>query len=426
MPKIKINPDEIEKLAGNMDRISQRLSKLAGQATSVGLSAPSYDGQLKPRVISLANQMNSQVMQGSARTLQGSGKLKTISDRFKQADFQTDRVQRFLADLLVPPWLQWICERHYKTGDQYLNSLLALGSLYTGITSAKNFVVETFVWFGESLYDSLNGLVEKIKSLSPKRRIAEKMKNEFEKFPESETGKEIIEKAIAAGILFKLLDMDGNVIATIGDPKTATKEVPIDWVFNISTTSGEYAPIEKKINMNWLYSIIGLSFYKGVLIHEIQHAIDVYDKDIMELISEINNILSVEREAGQGLTDDEIATLENEYAKKWEFYVDTEIRAHDIGYDHYKDDVEAKLYGDLLNRHDEINTIEEKRIILEKRQYAINTYEPAMNEALDKAFPNGPKYTSKVSLDDEGNIKVKIILAESSERGGGGGGGGAW
>ena len=381
MPKIKINPDEIEKLAGKMDRISQRLSKLAGQATSVGLSAPSYDGQLKPRVISLANQMNSQVMQGSARTLQGSGKLKTISDRFKQADFQTDRVQRFLADLLVPPWLQWICERHYKTGDQYLNSLLALGALGAGI---EKVVLKTAT------------------ILSPKNELTDeetvsKMARELKRFKWTKTGREMIKKAKDAGILFVLVDLNGNIIGQIGDPKTARKNVPIGWVEN-EGYSGAYNPGRQEIKLNQDYRNNN-RFYKETLIHEMQHAID--DR----------NLIGEAYFANQCFEDIDLSKLSKEelrdlLEKEATIYVQTEVNSRDIGYEHGSGSNESK-YGNILNRHDGIYTEEEYHHVLVTCDYSY-VIKTEYERILKQYFPNGPEYSVTVFINDSGEIEVTL------------------
>lgn len=88
MPKIIVNPVELEKKAGEIGRLSERLSKLTGRISSVCLLAGSYDGQFKPRVVQLAGHMNSKIMQSSTRTSGSSKKLQNISKRFLEADGQ--------------------------------------------------------------------------------------------------------------------------------------------------------------------------------------------------------------------------------------------------------------------------------------------------------------------------------------------------
>lgn len=88
MPKITVNPEELERKAGEIDRLSERLSKLTGRISSVCLLAGSYDGQFKPRVVQLAGHMNSKIMQSSTRTSGSSKKLQNISKRFLEADGQ--------------------------------------------------------------------------------------------------------------------------------------------------------------------------------------------------------------------------------------------------------------------------------------------------------------------------------------------------
>ncbi len=417
MPKIKINPDEIDKVAGKIDRISQRLSKLAREATSIGLSAPSYDGQLKPRVISLANQMNSQVMQGSARSLQGSRELKSVSKKFWDADRLSFLSEGVSFERWKRGFFSW-------AKDPSIINYLMLGALsYVGISGAK-----------QSIIDIPRRIISNHWTWVFKRNITreeaiQETAEEMRRFKRTITGREMIKKANESNIAFVLLDDKGNELERIGR-YDATNVIPIKWVSvnddeDMKGNAGFYRPSDNTVYLNEDYrGWTGIAV--GTLIHEMQHAIDFNGSPKPVFLPESASMLANERSSEQTLSSAEIALLEKEYANMWEFYVDSEIKAHDIGYIHGGNLKETFRGIFTLDRSDGVNTRSEKLFILETRHYAINSYEKFMNDDLIKMFPNGPKYSSKVYLDDEGNIKVKIFLTESSGGDGGGGGGGAW
>lgn len=397
MPKIVVNPEELEKKAGEINRISERLSKLTRNISSVCLLAGSYDGQFKPRVVQLAGQMNSKIMQSSTRTSQSGKKLATISKNFKDAD----NASKSKKEYYLPGWLDFLFQNVSYLNNKtilFLGILFGLNLKHISKDSRILYTTITYFWKRDIPIDRAN--------LETAREIRY--------FKKSKTGREIEKKAKQHGVLFVLYDEKGNITEKIGDENSKTI-VPISWVTEekdprMKGNNGFYSPSENAIFLNsGLFGEAGTIM--RTLIHEMQHAIDFNSADKLEFLTETNKVLAQCRPPDNPLTNNELAIIQKEYEKKIEFYVDSEIKAHDIGYEHGGSIAET-VNGFKLNRHDGVNTISEKKFILETRRYAINSYERWINENLEKTFPNGPKYSSKVYVNDQGKIIVKITVAE--------------
>lgn len=393
MPKITVDPEVLEKKAGEISRLSERLSKLTGKISNVCLLAGSHDGQFKPRVVQLAGQMNSKIMQSSTRASQSGKKLASISKDFKDAD----NASGYKKEYYLPPWLDILFQfTNYPGG----KTTLFLGGLF-GLKT------EDISKASRILYTSITRVWKRDISTSfANFDIAKEMRY----FKKTKTGREIVEKAKKHGVLFVLYDEDGKVIEKIGDEKSKIL-IPISWVTvekdsRMEGNIGFYSPSDKAIFLN--SALVGRAgTIMETLIHEMQHGIDFNRADIPEFMTETDKLFEQSRPPDTPLTNEEITIIENEFAEAFEYYVDSEIKAHSLGYEH-GGDIEGTIYGLKLNRHDGINTITEKKFILETRQYAINSYEKWVNSFLDKTFQSGPKYTSKVYLNNQGKIIVKI------------------
>lgn len=381
MPKITIDPEVLEKKAGEIERLSERLSKLTGRINNVCLLAGSHDGQFKPRVVQLAGQMNSKIMQSSARTSQSSEGLKKISNKFKAADSQNRSKNIWQTEIRIPQWIKDFISKVNQEISYSLEGLLALGILYDDTrTKLRGEIRNSICNLGRPTWLLIN------------RNARNEFALEFSRLIETKPGREIISKTIAAGLLFVLVDPNGKTLAQLGNPKTATQQILVTFTKD-KPFKGAYFYDEKKIYIN-LENKKDPFFYKEVLVHEMQHAID--DK-----LDEIEGRRTGFPSNFKGMDKGEITSIIQEMV---ESSAKSEIRAFDIGFENANKQGEI---ADMLNRHDGVYTKEEFDYVLFEKGNA-NRYKEFAEKLLSESFPDGPNYLVRIEVNDDGKIQVSL------------------
>ena len=394
MTKIRINPDKLEKTAIKLTELCGELSSMSSQVIQLGRSAPSYENQFRSEVETFASDTKIKIDNCMAELDHSSERLVSIARQFQNVDSQ-GIVKKSFHDFL-PPWLNNLLLDPSRSDTLAYSRLNAIISL--GVLGLFNVVIFYFVaiWPRNNL------------SLEEKTDLALR---ELESFKHTATGREMIDAAIGAGILFVFLDANGNRIGTIGDPSTSDYDVPITWAENKGTVVennwyGGYNTSTKSISLNpnnFSYNILS-----EIIIHEMQHAIDhktgVIDNEI------------VDGKNFDEYTDEELAnnySLEEiikNYERDYLGYLKSEINATDIGIEntHWLTNL---IHGRKLNRHDGVYTFEEYNYILSDDEgcRAYNkVYKNQIEEKLRLIYPDGPNYDVTVWMDKDCNLHIDL------------------
>ena len=398
MPKIIVNPEDLERKAREIDRLSERLSKLTGRISSVCLLAGSYDGQFKPRVVQLAGHMNSKIMQSSSRASRSGQKLSAINKKFIEADLQTTDFFQSFKSKSFEEWSDWLKEKVKNGWGEAIKK--ALPFLGTGALFSQ----------GATKIDAFRFTVIE-RMMMPKPLTDEEADNlvliELKKFSDHNAGKEMIEAAIKAGVLFVFVNHKGETVYSIGDAETARKTIPISFK-DTEGCEGYFSDLNKTITLN-KNSNNNYRLYKHAIIHEMQHAIDCRYSEGDNFFSENANPNESNYVKGNfsSLTSEDKVAIEVYYSNEVHKRLKTEVNAHDIGYE-YEGGFYEKLYGKILDRSDGIYSKNEFNIILYPRLYRrqyINEYE----QQLKAAFNDGSDYSIKIRLLENGQPKVSIV-----------------
>lgn len=86
MTKIKIDPEGLSNTSRKISALKLRVAQLENELIRTGNSAPSYDGQFKPRVLGLTTQAKSQVSQRTTTLDSQAARLERIAKHFLEAD----------------------------------------------------------------------------------------------------------------------------------------------------------------------------------------------------------------------------------------------------------------------------------------------------------------------------------------------------
>lgn len=399
MTKIRINTDEIRKIAKQLDVLSAELSSLGREAASVASNAPPYEGQFRSRVSPIGHNASSRISSASGELTRFGIDLTRVSGRFENADEGFGDGRNISDRLNLPQWLKTILGPGDRSVRSMLKNILVLG--YLGLR-AKSFIAQG------TIPGKFNFKFGKSKKLTEQEAM-DKLSRELADFRNTDTGRELIDGAIAAGILIVLLDSEGKLIESIGDPNSTTR-VPVSWVSpnedkRMKGCNGFYDPESDGVFLN-ADKRNNDHIYEHTLYHEIKHAVNDHKGDPPEQFTESNIILANKITNQQSLSDSEIKTIEQETEEWLSRRVNDEIEAHDIGYEHQGGTNEEK-YGVKLDRTDGVDTKGEREFILDQRGYG-SIYEEDVEESINSSFPNGPKYSVDITVDAEGQIQVEL------------------
>lgn len=398
MPKITVDPEVLEKKAGEISRLSERLSKLTGKISNVCLLAGSHDGQFKPRVVQLAGHMNSKIMMSSGRASRTGEELKKISNKFKAAD-SIGFVAMDISDKNnVPYWINDDTNFLSYYDKNFIESslkFLGLGSLFI-VMALRSMPISILI-----ALIALKGYKPKpFTEDDAEKQVAKELKH----FHNTKTGKEMIAAAISANVLFVFYDRNGNEVTSIGDSKTARRTVPITWrdagsEMKHMSWGAAFSPGDRSIYLNRQF-MKDKAEYGERLIHEMQHCID---RRWLEGEKFFTNQDFVNTDSLSEMSPDQIRDfIKSEVTSR----IQSEVRAFDIGYEHGSLTQESK-YGKVLNRHDGVFTKEEYEHVLITREYN-NTYKHQWESILRDNFPDGPSYSVTISVDTKGEIQVDL------------------
>ncbi len=399
MTKIRINTDETRRIAKRLDVLSAELSNLGREAASVASNAPPYEGQFRDRVSPIGHSASSRICSASGEFTRYGIDLTRISACFENADEGFCDGRSIPDRLNLPQWLKAILGIGDRSIRSMIQNILGLGCL----GSRKNSLIVQGL-----IPQKFNFKFGKSKTLS-EQEARDKLTRELADFRNTDTGRELIDGAIAVSILIVLLDSKGNIIESIGDPNSTTK-IPVSWVSpsedkRMKGCNGFYDPESDGVFLN-ADKRNNDHIYEHTLYHEIKHAVYNHTGDPPEHFTESDQILTSERTTHQSLSDSEIKTIEQE-AEEWiSRSVNNEIEAHDIGYEHQGGTNEEK-YGVKLDRTDGVDTKGEREFILDQRGYG-SIYEEDLEESINSRFPNGPKYSVDITVDAEGQIQVEL------------------
>ena len=399
MTKIRINTDEIRKTAKKLDGLSVELLSLGRESVRVASNAPPYEGQFRSRISLIGHDVSSRISSAGGELTKFGNELTKIVARFENADEGFGGKRSILDWLNLPQWLKLLLGIGDKSVRSMIQNILVLG--YLGLR------VNSCITQG-TIPGKFNFKFGKSKKLTEQEAL-DKLSKELADFRNTETGRELIEGATAAGILIVLLDSKGNIIESIGDPNSTT-QIPVSWVSpsedkRMKGCNGFYDPESDGVFLN-ADKRNNDHIYEHTLYHEIKHAVYNHTGDPPEHFTGINQILSNERTTQQPLSDSEIKTIEKEVEEWLSRRVNDEIEAHDIGYEHQGGTNEEK-YGVMLDRTDGVDTKGEREFILEKRGYG-SDYEEYFEEIINSRFPNGPKYSLNLHVDANGQIQVEL------------------
>lgn len=110
MAKIKIEPESLEATSHKISALKLRIAQLENELLKAGNTAPSYEGQFKPRVLGLSTQAKSQLGQRTTTLDTQAARLEKIAKRFMEADRQfqsSNRLSYFLDQVrnTIGAWL---------------------------------------------------------------------------------------------------------------------------------------------------------------------------------------------------------------------------------------------------------------------------------------------------------------------------------
>lgn len=95
MAKIKIEPESLEATSHKISALKLRVAQLENELLKAGNTAPSYEGQFKPRVLGLSTQAKSQLGQRTTTLDTQAVRLEKVAKRFLEADRQFQSSNRF-------------------------------------------------------------------------------------------------------------------------------------------------------------------------------------------------------------------------------------------------------------------------------------------------------------------------------------------
>lgn len=402
MTRIRVNPDILSQSSNGISGVSGEVKKTGEKVWRSAKDAPSYDGQFGPVVRAIAQGAVAEAQNHQSRLSNESVSLAKRSEAFLAADTP---IKNIINRSVGFPIVGFGQISHILPFQNIIIQPRNLGISGNPVESSVSgnypvgFVHETYGDAGKStrLIDTLM---------------------DFENSP---AGREMIQAAFAAGLLFIVKDSNGEVLAKWGKQDSRSEiEVSIGAInekiegpYNIL---GLYQHDTKKITLNEEH-IGEEQLYSNVLIHEMQHAVDdrfsiseimsslkramVYG--ILELPEFVEALVNHDNHLGSKKIDE----LEAEFAQKITTNVKSEVNAYDIGYSMEGGSAEAE-FGSLLDRNDGIYTKEEYEFIIYKRNYNL-VYENQLNDLLKKDYSDGHEYEAIVKVDEIGAIQVVIL-----------------
>ncbi len=384
MTKILVNPASLKSSAKQISTVSTLIQKAGESAWRSASGAPSYDGQFGPRVRAIAQAALARAKKQSASAKTLSSSLNKRASAFEAADAAA--VKGISRSKLDKP--------------SVLKSVGFIGSIKILLNKAKTIL--GLGNLGKKSADSKipSGFIsESYKADTKYKAYIDEMNN----FMNSPEGRELAAAAALAGLLFVMKDDKGNIIAQWG--KTGGTQIPI--VFGsmpFETFGGFYSPNTKTITIK-----DDGKLNKGVLLHEMQHAVDdrltreeedYYKTELTD--SEVN--LEFSEWSKNKTIDEQLEELEESFETTYTNALRTEVNAYDIE-SAYVGGIQEFFIGNLLNRTDGNYSSLEFWVILELG-YEEN-YEAQINAHLAK-FYGSNAYKADVRLDIHGNLQVEI------------------
>lgn len=132
MAKIKIEPESLEATSHKISALKLRIAQLENELLKAGNTAPSYEGQFKPRVLGLSTQAKSQVSQRITTLDTQAARLEKIAKRFMEADnffIGSKAWWLFLKNIIFNDPIKLLGFLSPKVMSQ-IGSFLVLGSLF--------------------------------------------------------------------------------------------------------------------------------------------------------------------------------------------------------------------------------------------------------------------------------------------------------
>ncbi|HPC05755.1 MAG TPA: hypothetical protein PLI60_03465 [Anaerolineaceae bacterium] len=389
MAKILVNPASLKSSAKQISSVSTLIQKAGETAWRSASGAPSYDGQFGPKVRAIAQAALARAKKQSASTKTLSSSLTKRATAFERADSAAVKgISTFIGNSKsANPGL---LKLHSFIGN--VNNLLNKVKAILGLGNLGKKTDESKI---------PSGFISESYEADAKYKAYIDEMNNFMNSPE---GREMAAAAALAGLLFVMKDDKGNIIAQWG--KAGGTQIPI--VFGsmpFETWGGYYSPSTKSITIK----DDGM-LNKGVLLHEMQHAVDdrltkededYFKKELTD--SEINQEFS---EWSKNKTiNAQLEELEVSFETTFTESLKTEVNAYDIEAA-YLGGLQEFIVGNMLDRSDGNYSTVEFWVILEGLGYE-EIYESQINAHLAKFYGNNA-YKADVRLDIHGNLQVEI------------------
>lgn len=398
MGKIRVNVDNLNQNARKLESINREISSLMDELSRVENAAPSYKNQFRSQIQNLTQHARHRLGQRVNQVESMAGRLNRVASDFNAAD--TMRLS--MLSSYSQTGLSGLIPISGRLSEAY-QRLLGYGSLMSGgvkgwkipklqgkwITAIKDF-------FRPKTYEERITAGEK------------KIQKELEAFRLTEEGREMLEEAKKAGILFVIYDKAGNEKTSFGDEKSHKKIVPISlydfrlYGAGMDHYGGLYSPSERSIYINE-NSLLTILYVGGTVIHEMQHAIN-HQRSVGDAFYLPDAPVNQKEEAK--VADMPLSDIERELAASVKSWLEDEVIAYDLQYDVSKN-ITVRSSAKILDRSDGVFTKEEYEFVLVTQDYQ-RYYEEFINENLKKFFPNGPDYASDVWITEDGEVGVTI------------------